>query len=396
LLNWLRSPAAAIRAAFFVQSLCIGGFFSRLAEIQINMHASPAELGIGLLGFDIGAFLTFPFASQLIARIGTRNAMLYGMPLFALAISFSSIVPNLPAFFAVSMAIAATFTLTAIAMNVEADRVEFATGRRIMNSCHGMWSLGFFVSSIIGTAIVALDISPALHLFSAVPIETAGTLLFLLPFKQSPQRPHSGDRPPARFVIPTVATLSIIAFAVGSIWLEAAGRTWSVIYLRDVFLTPNWLATLALPVYVGAQVVGRLLADGWIERFGPVRVAAVLSAVSFAGVALLVFGPNLWFAMAGFVLVGVGVATAFPQAVSAAARLGDRPATENVAAVQMMNSVVLFLAPPVMGFTATQWGLRTSFALILPLLVLAIVLSRNLAERPAVAAAAAAPSGAGD
>jgi MFS family permease len=113
-------------------------------------------------------------------------------------------------------------------------------------------------------------------------------------------------------------------------------------------------------------------------------------------VALLVFGPNLWFAMAGFVLVGVGVATAFPHAVSAAARLGDRPASENVAAVQMMNSVVLFLAPPVMGFTATQWGLRTSFALILPLLLLAVVLSRNLAERPQTGAAAAVATAAGD
>lgn len=379
-----------------MQSLCIGGFFSRLAEIQIGMHASPAELGVGLLGFDIGAFLTFPFASQLITRIGTRNAMLYGMPLFALAIALASIVPNVPAFFIVSMTIAATFTTTAIAMNVEADRVEFATGRRIMNSCHGMWSLGFFASSIIGTAIVAANISPAWHLFGAVPVETAAALLFLGSLRESPARPHSSDKPPARFVIPTAATLSIIAFAVGSIWLEAAGRTWSVIYLRDVFLTPNWLATIALPVYVGAQVVGRLLADGWIERFGPVRVAAVLSAVSFVGVALLVFGPNLWFAIVGFVLVGVGVATAFPQAVSAAARLGDRPASENVAAIQMMNSFVLFLAPPVMGFTATQWGLRTSFALILPLLLLAVVLSRNLAERPADGAPAPLPTAAGD
>jgi MFS family permease len=381
LLGSLRSPRASIRAAFFVQSLCIGGFFSRLAEVQVAMHASPAQLGLGLVGFDVGAFLAFPFSARIIERVGTRRTMLYGMPLFALAVALSSVAPNIPVFFAIAACIAVGFTFTAVAMNVEADRVEFATDRRLMNSCHGMWSLGFFVSSVIGTGIVALGVPPALHLFAAVPIETLGTLLILLPFAESLPRLQAGEQKRSRFSMPTVATLLIIAFAFGSIWLEAAARTWSVIYLRDVFQTANWVATITLPVWIGAQVIGRLLADGWIERFGPVRVAMVLSAVSLVGVALVVFGDSLPIALAGFVLIGFGVATAFPQALSAAARLGDRPAAENVASIQMMNSVVLFLAPPVMGFVATQWGLRASFALILPLLLVAVLLSRNLAER---------------
>ena len=50
-----------------------------------------------------------------------------------------------------------------------------------------------------------------------------------------------------------------------TLYFEAASRNWGVIYLRDVFHTANWIATLALPVYIGAQVIGRLLADGWIE-----------------------------------------------------------------------------------------------------------------------------------
>jgi MFS family permease len=52
-----------------------------------------------------------------------------------------------------------------------------------------------------------------------------------------------------------------------------------------------------------------------------------------------------------------------------------------------MNTIALFLAPPVMGFTASHWGLRTSFALILPLLVLAILMSPVLKERAETAPA---------
>src|SRR5689334_19612298 len=176
------SPVLAIRAAFFAQSLCIGAFFSRLAEMQLHMHASPAELGVGLLGFDVGALLTFPIASQLIERVGTRNGLLYGIPIFSLAVAFSTLAPNIVAFFFLSMLIAVTFTTTAIAMNVEADRVENATGKRIMNSCHGMWSLGFLVSSLAGTALVAAGISPSIHLFGLVVVEAAVATLFMLPY----------------------------------------------------------------------------------------------------------------------------------------------------------------------------------------------------------------------
>ncbi|MEX0628200.1 MAG: MFS transporter, partial [Cucumibacter sp.] len=234
---------------------------------------------------------------------------------------------------------------------------------------------------LIGTAIVALGTWPALHLFAAVPVMAVAASYLIGPMQESPPRPHVGEGKVRRFVLPTSATLLLIAFAFGSIWLEAAARSWSVIYLRDVFHTANWVATLTLPVCLGAQVVGRLLGDRWIERFGPVRVAMVLTAVSFVGLVLVVLGISVPVSLFGFVLIGVGFATAFPQTLSAAARLGDRPAAENLASIQQMNTIVLFLAPPVMGFTASQWGMQVSFALILPLLVVAFVLALNLAER---------------
>lgn len=385
MLSPFSSPAAAIRAVFFVQALCIGASLSRLAELQQAMGATPAEFGLALLGFDVGAFIAFPFASRAVERYGTRALLLAGIPFFALAIALVYAVPNAVAFFCLSIFAAMGFTFTATAMNVEADRVEYALGRRLMNSCHGLWSLGFFVSSLAGTGLVAAGIEPFTHLLGVFVVASLCALLFVRPLKPSPPRPFSGEKMPPRFAFPTVATLMIIGFALGSIWLEAAARSWSVIYLRDTFATPAWVATLTLPVCIGAQVVGRLFADGWIERFGPVRVAATLSAVSLAGVLLVVFGPNIAVALFGFVLIGVGVATAFPQAMSAAARLGDRPASQNVASIQLMNTVALFLAPPVMGFTASHWGMRASFALILPLLVLAIAMSRVLRERDAPA-----------
>jgi MFS family permease len=353
--------------------------------MQEAMHASPAELGIGLLGFDVGAFLTFPFASRFIERTGTRNALVLGLPFFALAIAGVSLSPNYIVFFCLNILVAIGFTATIIAMNVEADRIEFATGRRILNRCHGMWSLGFLAASVIGIGTVAAHVAPALHLLATVPVVLVATIVLVAPMVPSPPRPHTGEAQAPLFAMPTIPTVMLILFALSSIWLESGMRAWSVIYLRDVFHTAGWIAATTLSVAVAAQVVGRMFGDGWIERYGPVRVAMVLTGISFVGLVLVVIGAAVPLSLLGFALIGFGVATSFPQAMSAAARLGDRPASVNVAAISFMNSLMLFLTPPVMGFSASQWGIRASFALILPLPILAIFMARNLAERPATA-----------
>ena len=40
-----------------------------------------------------------------------------------------------------------------INVNIEADKLEAQMGRRIMNRVHGMWSLGFFITALIGAAM---------------------------------------------------------------------------------------------------------------------------------------------------------------------------------------------------------------------------------------------------
>ena len=366
-------------AVFFLQAFAGSGVFARLAEIQTGMHASAAELGLALLGGDVGTFLSLPFAGRLVERFGTRLTLLVGIPIVALCGGLSALAWRPEVFFVVAILAGASFMLTNVAMNVEADRVEAAVGRRLLNRCHGVWSLGFVSSSLVATAATALGISPAVHLLAVVPAIVVATGIVVLPFVESPPRPQAGA-PQRRFALPSRATLLLIAFMLSSIWLEAGSRTWSVIFTRDVFHPAEWIATLTLPVAIGGAVVGRLFADRWIERFGPVPVAAVLSAVSFVGLVLLVLGLSIPLTYVGFALIGIGVSSSFPQAISAAARLGDRPASENVAALALAQAVVLVLTPPVMGFSASAWGIRASFALILPLPIVAVLLARNLGE----------------
>ena len=56
--------------------------------------------------------------------------------------------------------------------------------------------------------------------------------------------------------------------------------------------------------------------------------------------------------------------------MSAAAQLTDRPAAVNVASLAQIAFVVFLLAPPILGFIAEHVGIRCSFAVSLPLIIL--------------------------
>jgi MFS family permease len=83
----------------------------------------------------------------------------------------------------------------------------------------------------------------------------------------------------------------------------------------------------------------------------------------------------------------VGTSVMFPLAMSAAAQRSDRPAATNVAALAQTSFVSFLLAPPLLGFVAEHWGIRLTFGLGLPLVLLSVAVSSTLRTpaRPAAA-----------
>jgi MFS family permease len=103
--------------------------------------------------------------------------------------------------------------------------------------------------------------------------------------------------------------------------------------------------------------------------------------VSLFGLALVVVSPNLVVALIGFAFVGLGVCVSFPLSTSAAARLGDRPASENVAALTMTTQITLLGTPALLGWVAASFGIRSTFIVVVPVVILAIYLAKFLAPR---------------
>ena len=112
-------------------------------------------------------------------------------------------------------------------------------------------------------------------------------------------------------------------------------------------------------------------------------VARVLLVVLGVGDVLVFFAPNAVLALLGFALMGMGTSVLFPLAMSAAAQRTDRPAAINVAALAQTAFVSFMVGPPLLGIVAEHFGIRWSFGVGLPLVLLSLVVSGVLGGRAA-------------
>ena len=371
-----------IIALFFTHALAAGAIHTRIPDLQLAIGLSEAQLGLVLMGQPLGGLTMFLFSSAIIERFGPRRTILAVLPMVIITAALATVWLNPIALFTLLAINGLGFSLSNIAINVEADRVEAASEQRVMNTCHGAWSVGFLLTSILGATLRGLHIDPAIHLWSLAPVLIILLLVVVVPMPVMPPRPHTGDKP-KKLALPTLATLGLVAFGLGAGLTEGASRAWSIIYLRDNFDVSPFIESLALPALLAAMASGRLLADPVIDRFGPVKVARLLSALAIAGMVLTVLAPNAYLVLLGFVIVGLGICVLYPLMLSAAARIGDRPASQNVAATTLIFQLVNLGAPALIGLVAGSFGVQFAFAMLIPLLVLTFAMAGRLRPREA-------------
>jgi MFS family permease len=375
-------PQQRVFAGFFVYSFCMGSLPPRLPDLQRMMQVKEGLLGLGLIGLAAGTLVSLGVSGPIIERIGYRRSILTLIPLLSLLYGIASFAPGPLAFFLLLFPAGLAIGGIEIILNLEADRTEHMVGYRIMNRAHAFWSFGFFSAGIISSLIAQSRLSPQIHLLLMVPLVIVGVALILGRFDPAPHRTGGSDRKPSQVAAPTIAIMALVAVTLSAMIMEGAGIDWSAIYMRDVFAAPPFLSGFAVALGAGAQAVTRFFADPYVERYSPTVVSRVLLRVLGAGVLLVFFAPRGWLALVGFALIGAGTSVIFPLAMSAAAQLTDRPAPTNVASLAQISFVAFLLGPPLLGYIAERFGIRWSFGVGLPLVILSIVCVKALGTKP--------------
>ncbi len=376
------SPQRLVMLVFFLQPVAFGSWLPRIPEVQSAMGLGPAALALALLGMPVGTLLTLPFAGPLVGRIGARSAIITGFVLYSLAASLPVLAPDPILLFVALMLAGSSISFVELGLNVQADLVEKSTGKLIMNTSHGCWSLGIMVGSLVGSGFAAAGIAPAI----AVPLLAAIVLPVALAAGIALPRLHDaapqGETQRSAWSLPSPALIGVCLFVFGITMTEGAMADWSAIFLRDALSAEGGLVGLGYSVFAFMVAAGRFGGDFLKRRLGSVNTARLCGALAVLGAALLFLAPSVELALIGFGTIGVGVSVGFPLAVTAAAGIGDRAASANVAVLSFVALTGFLIGPPLIGFVAEHSDIRLGIACVIPMLVVSLLLTGRLQPRP--------------
>ena len=374
-------PARLVMAVFFMLAIGFANWLPRIPDVQERLGVGPGDLSLALLGMPIGGLVALFAMGTVVERLTPRRSIIAGFILLGAALALAGWAWDVPSLFVALFLVGIFFPMVDVAMNVEANRIESAGGRRIMNTCHGFYSVGTAIGALMGAGAAGIGLPTEWHL----AIVGAATVVFAL--VAPPSLPvlarvvTSADRRLRHVLtLPTLGMMGACIFAFGMVLLEAGARNWSAVYLRDVFAGSPAAAGLGYSAFAIAMAVGRFFGDRLADRYGTVALARVCVGLALAGAVIVVTAINLPIGVVGFGLAGLGVSVAYPLTMTAVATRGDRPAAMNVAAFSLVGSLTALLSPPLVGLVAEAGGLRLGFATLLPPLVLSLIFTAHLAS----------------
>ena len=357
----LKRARYAVAAVFAVHGAVTGSFATRVPWIADHASVGPGHLGLALAFPAIGASVAMPVAGWISHRFGARTALRALISLWTLALVLPSLAPNLLTLCLALFVYGATAGMSDVAMNALGVEVENRLHKSIMSGLHGMWSAGALVGSAAGTLAAHLGSDARLHHALAAGVLTLLGLVacrWVLDLRATEE-----EEPPPRFALPPKSALLIGAVGFCAVFAEGASLDWSAVYLRDQLGTSAGLAAACTTGFTLTMAVARLVGDRVVDRFGAVRTVRVSGVLATLGGVLVVLASGPVMAMAGFALLGLGIAVVVPLAFAAAGRSGPNP-SQAIAGVATITYTSGLIAPSAIGTLAQATSLVVSFGLV--------------------------------
>ena len=358
-----------ITVFFALDGFVFAGWVVRIPAVKADVHASAGVLGLTLLCVSAGAIITMGPVGRLCLRFGTHKVTLAAATLLCVGVALPAQVHSAAGLGAVLLLFGTGFGAMNVALNSAAVDLIAVIRRPVMATFHAAYSLGGLLGAALG-GLLATRLSAAAHLGLMAALGLAVTAALAAPLLRHhvPPAPRTTGTPSADPGTATAGTASAANAARGPLLLvllfglvalcdaygEGALADWGTLHLTaDVHASAS-VAAAGFGVYSLAMTAGRLSGTRLIERFGPTRIMVGGSAVATVGMLVAALSPWLPAVLAGFLLVGIGLANIFPLAINGAGTLNG---PKGVATASTLGYGGMVLGPPVIGFLAQLMGL---------------------------------------
>jgi len=356
-----RDARIALIFFFMLAGITMGSWVARIPDVQHRLDLSDGQLGLALLGTAVGALVALPTSGVLVSKFGSVGVLtIAGFGVCAM-LPILPMAPSLITFALILFVFGVFYGSFEVPANSQAVIIEKAYQRPIMSSFHAMFSVGGLIGAATSGLIAGRGVAPVPHLAAVGVLMAIGTVIARPHLMPDPPQPR-GNGP--LFALPTGALLGLGTIGFCVLLGEGAMADWTAVYLRNNLGTTAAIAAAGYTAFSLMMAIGRFAGDGLTQRFSAVTMIRTGGLLVALGLGIGLFVGNVAGAVIGFAAVGAGLATLFPLVLSAAGRTPGVSPTFALTAVATAGYVGFLAGPPVIGFVAERFGLKTGLLVV--------------------------------
>ena len=387
----LRQARVALLVSYLAQGTVFALLVSRITAIQTQYGMSDGTLTIYLAAVPILAGIGSISMEQVVKKTSPRAVLRIVQPLTCLTLvgvgaghqQWQAAVA-MAAFGLCVGGLDASQAMSGVAL-------QHRSGRSIMQGFYAAYSLGGIVGASLAWAeahwhwgllslygYAALVIVPVVIVASGKYAGPAELGKAVVEAAQAAARSI-----PWKPLLPLCLAMTVAYIG------DATVSNWSGKFIQDgLHSSSDQMTTLPYNAYMVVMLLGRLLGDSRIQRWGSVRTVQLGTVVCATGFLLVSISPNPWTAVVAFGLVGLGISVVVPQVFAAGGRLFPGASDAAVARLNIFNYVGFLVGSPLVG--ALAGGLSYRIAMLVPMVLVLLILlvSKSFGARAAVPAEA--------
>jgi MFS family permease len=368
--RWARVGTAAI---FFLNGVAVASWAVRIPAVREALELSKGTLGLVLLAAAVGSLVSMPVVGRLCSVYGSRRVTLWLSVLFALCAALPALSSSVPMLVGALFLFGATNGGLDVAMNTQATSVERAHARPILSSFHALWSVGSLIGAAIGGVIAGAGVAPGAHLLGVAAVCLVAFLIAARTLIPDQGEEETTLEPVPLRLEPVLLALGAVAFC--ALLGEGAVADWSAVYLRSEFKVDEGLAAVGFVAFQFSMAALRFLGDGLRARLGDAQVLGASGWVAGLGLGAALLVNEYAVVVAGFALVGMGLAVIFPAALGLVSQRDAASRGPAIAWVSAVGYSGFLVGPPLIGLVAEVAGLRLGLGAIAVAGVLIAVLA---------------------
>jgi MFS family permease len=363
---FFRHPAAlAVGFTFAADSFMFGTWVTLIPFVKDKLALSDGALGLSLFGMPIGLLIMNPVSPWLIQRFGLVRITIFSTVLMACSFVLPLWTADKWVLFAILFVIGMAVAVMNVGMNTCATNIEVVYGRKIMSTCHGMWSLGGVLGAAWSAMMLKWGVYPAYYLSSQAIILVFAVIFILYPhLKKVPEIPHENEGTGFQFALPKGDLLLMILLGAATGLCEGLAFDWSAVYLHDTLGAANQVAALGFACFSFSMMAMRFAGDSLIPLYGERKLLYFTVIAAVISLLVVVLAVQIWMGIFGFFLLGMSIALAAPILFNVSARVPGFAPGAGLATYATFSFIGFLVGPPCIGLISEAFGLAKGFLLV--------------------------------